>query len=154
MSDLGSALAITGGVILFVLLIIVGAYLLGAFATRRVLLYFGHERPWMAFIPVVSTIACVQCMQTDAEGNVALFGQNIKRDIFQWYPLITIVVAFVPVIGSLVSTVANIIANAHMYKDLLSAESGQDEAVLAWVSAFIPIVWLVLCYVKFNRNKY
>ena len=85
---------------------------------------------------------------------MALFGQNIKRDIFQWYPLVTIVVAFVPVIGSLVSTVANIIASAHMYKDLLSAESGQDEAVLAWVSAFIPIVWLVLCYVKFNRNKY
>ena len=45
-------------------------------------------------------------------------------------------------------------ASAHMYKDLLSAESGQDEAVLAWVSAFIPVVWLVLCYVKFNRNKY
>lgn len=119
---------------------------------KKVLAYYRHPRTWMAFIPVVSTIALVQCMKEDAEGKVAIFGKGIERKWFQWFPVLQIIVSYIPGIGSLLSTAISVICLAHVYKDLLSRtpEATGDETVISWVSAFIGIVWLVMCFTKFN----
>lgn len=146
---------ILGGLGLFTSFLIifeVAIFLISAFGIKKVLKYYGHNNIWMAFIPIVSTIALVQCMNTDANGNVFIFGKAIEKKWFVWFPVLQLVVGFIPTVGFLLSTAIGIICLAHTYKDLLNraSDSKEDNTVLAWVSSIIGVVWIALCYVKFN----
>lgn len=151
-SSIGYMLGGLGAFAIFLVLFAVAVYIVYALGTKKVLMYYNHKNTWMAFIPIANTIALVQCMKTDAQGNVAIFGKNIERKWFQWFPVLQFVVTYIPGVGSLLSTAIGVICLAHVYKDLLSRSNASDEdnTAIAWVSAFIGIVWLVLCYSKFN----
>lgn len=142
------------GMLLVSLIITVAVYLVVAFGTKRVLDYYGHTYPWLAFIPFGNLIALTQCMRTDEFGNIKIFGSDLQRDIFQWWPIILLVCGCIPGIGAFLVLAINIIAGAHVYKDLLSSESNQDETVLGWVCGVIPIVWVVMTYIRFKRVNY
>lgn len=155
MSDYGSIGYMLGGLGAFAIFLVafaVAVYIVYALGNKKVLMYYGHKNTWMAFIPIANTIALVQCMKTDAQGNVAIFGKNIERKYFMWFPVLQFVVTYIPGIGSLLSTAVGVIGFAHVYKDLLSRSNNasEDNTVISWVSAFIGIVWLVLCFSKFN----
>ncbi len=154
MSDLGVAsgiFAVLGGLFFFFLAIAVAVYIVAAIGCRKVLKYFGHQNTWMAFIPCLNVIALAQCVKADEEDNVAVFGQKIKKNYFVLFPVLQLIVSFIPTIGGILSFAIGIIGCGITYKDLLSRSNNQgDTTVLAWVSAVIGIVWLVMCYINFN----
>lgn len=150
---MAALLGILGGMVIFAFALAIVVYIVVAIATKRVLDYYGHTYPWLAFIPYANLIALTQCMRTDEAGNIMIFGKELKKDIFQWWPLALLVCSFIPKIGTLLVLAINIIAGAHVYKDLLSAESNEDETALGWVCGVIPIVWVVMCFVRFKKVK-
>lgn len=152
-SSLGYFIAGLGAFAFVMVLVLIAVYIVAAIGIKKVLNYYGHRNPWMAFIPIVSTIALVQCMEADHEGNVFIFGKPIEKKWFQWFPVLQFLVGYVPMVGGIASTVLGVVCLFHLYKDLLTRADNRstDYTLLAAVSSVIGIVWIVLCYTKFKR---
>lgn len=153
MSDLvslGYFIAEMGIIAIIILLLILVVYFIGVVGNIRVLEYYNHPNVWMAFIPIISTVALIQCVKEDYNGNILIFNKPIAKKHFIWAPILVVVLGFVPVLGSLLSTVLNIICLTYVYRDLLSRACREDMTIVSLISAFIPIVWVVMCYINFS----
>lgn len=142
---LSGLFAMSVGVILFVFALVVLLYVLWALAVQKVLKKLGSDIFWMAWIPILSTIALAR-EADDGSGNVDMFGQSIPVNIFMFWSIIDIALGMVPGIGNVLSFVFSGICGGIMYRTVYArCENRKESDMLAigLISGFFPIIALV-----------
>lgn len=142
---LGSILAMSIGVIIFVFALAILMYVLWALAVHKVLKKLGSDMPWMAWIPVLSTIALAR-EADDGSGNVDMFGMKVPVNIFMFWAVANLILGLIPNVGRLLSLVFSGICGGVMYRTVYAkCESRRENDMLAigLISGFFPIVALV-----------
>lgn len=149
---LGGLFAVSGIIIVVALAIIVAAYIVQSLAIKKALTFYGYDKTWAAWIPVYQTMCLVDCIDADADGMITIFGKLFKRDYFKWYPVASVLIGFLGFPG-IITTVINMVLNFVLYKHLYEQKSGKDETGLAVASAFIPLIWIIMCFTRFKGER-
>ena len=137
----------------FAILLVALSYVATSLANVRVLKYFNHSRPWAGWVPIYAQVCLTECM-TEEEGKIDAFSLKFPKKYFIFWPVAVIAVnTLVPYLGVMVAPLAATFFAAVVYKDLLSQESGKEEIALGIVCGLIPIVWIVLAFVKFKGQR-
>lgn len=142
---LGGLLAASIGVIIVVAILIIAAYILWALAVQKVLKKLGSDMAWMAWIPILSTIALAR-EADDGTGNVDVFGMSVPVNLFMFWGIAKSVLSMVPTAGGILSFAFGGICGGVMYRTIYAKMEGRKESEMlgiGLVSGFFPIVALV-----------
>ncbi len=144
------------GLMLVTLLICVVLYVLSALGSRYVLKTLGHPSPWMAWIPLLETVALASCCEEE-DNQVYVLNQPIPMNLFVLWPVLVIVCTFIPVVGTLLCLAINVLAGGSMYAILYAKMEGktrQECATLGYVSALICLIPVVKFLIYRHHGKY
>ena len=144
---------------LFVVVLAVGAYILTALMYSRLLKGLGHSKPSVAWIPVYNQVSA--CESTKAAG-VTIFNKYLPMQQFRLFaviPLASCVVNVVPILGSILGmlmSLAYLMGSYWFYKLTYSIIDGRDEVgdfdILAFLSLFVPLIPLFKFF-TFSTDK-
>ena len=133
-----------------IFIIFVLSYVATSLANVKVLKYFNHARTWAGWISIYGQICLTECM-TEEDGKIDAFFMKIPKKYFIFWPIAVMAVnALVPYLGAMVAPLAATFFAVVVYKDLLSQESGKEEIGLGIVCGILPIVWVVMAFIKFK----
>ena len=68
----------------------------------------GYDKAWAAWVPFFNTYALADCIPETKE-KVEIFGISIPGTVFKFWWLIGIVATWIPVVGSILSLVINVL---------------------------------------------
>lgn len=153
MSDYTAVLAALGIYLVFLLVVVVAAYVLYGISHMKALKALGYDKPWMAWIPFANYWALAD-VALNGEESMNLFGSlSIPAIVFKLWWVIAYVVNFIPAVGGLCFLVINIICLGTCYIKMYARLEGKDEKdvrVVGYLSGWIPLI--ALC--KFLAGKY
>ncbi|MBO5033060.1 MAG: hypothetical protein J6C19_12920 [Lachnospiraceae bacterium] len=148
-----AALAFLGAYLLVVVVIALAYYVVSSLAHMKALKAAGYDKAWMAWIPFANYYALADAA-ADHQDKVNLFGTlSVPAALYKFWWAVSIVLSFIPVIGSLASAVIKIIFLGNCYVKLfarLDRTSEQEQQVIGYLSGFLGIIAVV----KFLAGKY
>lgn len=151
--DTAAALAFVGAYMVVVLVIAIACYVVFSLAHMKALKALGYDKPWMAWIPFANYYAYADSV-TQGQDSVTLFGNvTIPVMVYKLWWIASFVAPFIPVIGTLLSTVITVIFLGNCYVKMyarLENTPEQDQQVIGYLSGFIAIIAVV----KFLAGKY
>lgn len=151
--DTAAALAFLGAYMVVVLVIAIACYVVFSLAHMKALKALGYDKPWMAWIPFANYYAYADSV-TQGQESVTLFGNvTIPVMVYKLWWIASFVAPFIPVIGTLLSTVITVIFLGNCYVKMyarLENTPEQDQQVIGYLSGFLAIIAVV----KFLVGKY
>lgn len=151
--DTAAALAFVGAYMVVVLVIAIACYVVFSLAHMKALKALGYDKPWMAWIPFANYYAYADSV-TKGQDSVTLFGNvTIPVMVYKLWWIASFVAPFIPVIGTLLSTVITVIFLGNCYVKMyarLENTPEQDQQVIGYLSGFLAIIAVV----KFLVGKY
>lgn len=144
-SVLSGLLAMSFGLLVFLFALVIVMYVLWSLAVFKVLKKLGSDWAWMAWIPVLSSIALAR-EADDGTGNVDMFGQKIPVNIFMFWSVANLLIAMIPGAGGILSRIFSTICGGLVYRSVYARCEGRTESemlALGLVSGFLPIIALV-----------
>ena len=151
--DSVAALAFLGAYMVVVLVIALAYYVVASLAHMKALKALGYDKPWMAWIPFANYYAYADSV-TQGQESVTLFGNvTIPVMVYKLWWIASFVAPFIPVIGTLLSTVITVIFLGNCYVKMyarLENTPEQDQQVIGYLSGFLAIIAVV----KFLVGKY
>ena len=152
---------------LIIMLLIIGVYVVQSIGLYRIAVKMGHKSPWMAWIPFANTY--LMFTLPEKPFRVLAINKEIqdRSNAFWIYLAITMgggivamVLAFIPIIGTLVLSVFPLLLNVAMifmlypmYKDLYEIffEDSQS-TVFSILSMFIPFAVVVIFMIAASKQ--
>lgn len=131
-------------IILITLLLLIGVYVIWAFACMRVLKYLSYPNAWMAWIPFAREWALGDAAAMGG-GTVDMFGKQVPAILVQLKWLV-FVINVVPVIGQLAFLAGTIILSGTLYANLYAACEGRDVSEvrgIGYLSGWLQIIALI-----------
>ena len=151
--DTAAALAFVGAYMVVVLVIVIACYVVFSLAHMKALKALGYDKPWMAWIPFANYYAYADSV-TKGQDSVTLFGNvTIPVMVYKLWWIAGFVAPFIPVIGTLLSTVITVVFLGNCYVKMyarLENTPEQDQQVIGYLSGFLGIIAVV----KFLAGKY
>lgn len=152
-NDVTFWIAILGAYIVAIVVIGLIVYVLSSLAHMKALKALGYDKAWMAWIPFAQQYALAD-VAADNQQSVHLFGSiSVPAVLYKFWWILWIVLPFVPVIGSLASTVVLVVFLGNCYVKIyarLDGTSEQEQQVIGYLSGFLSIIAIV----KFLAGKY
>lgn len=153
MDDVALLLAVLGAYLAVFLVIGLVVYVLSSLAHMKALKALGYSKAWMAWIPFVRLYAFAD-VAADNQESVHMFGSvSVPAVLYKFWWVVWIVLPFVPIIGSLASTVELVVFLGNCYVKMYARLEGtteQDQQVIGYLSGLLPIIAIV----KFLAGKY
>ncbi len=153
MDNVALFLAVLGAYLAVFLVIGLVVYVLSSLAHMKALKALGYSKAWMAWIPFVRLYAFAD-VAADNQESVHMFGSiSVPAVLYKFWWVVWIVLPFVPVIGSLASTVVLVVFLGNCYVKMYARLEGtteQEQQVIGYLSGFLPIIAIV----KFLAGKY
>ncbi|MDE6920432.1 MAG: hypothetical protein K2P40_05670 [Lachnospiraceae bacterium] len=153
MDDVALLLAVLGAYLAVFLVIGLVVYVLSSLAHMKALKALGYSKAWMAWIPFVRLYAFAD-VAADNQESVHMFGSvSVPAVLYKFWWVVWIVLPFVPIIGSLASTVVLVVFLGNCYVKMYARLEGtteQDQQVIGYLSGLLPIIAIV----KFLAGKY
>lgn len=153
MDDVALLLAVLGAYLAVFLVIGLVVYVLSSLAHMKALKALGYSKAWMAWIPFVRLYAFAD-VAADNQESVHMFGTvSVPAVLYKFWWVVWIVLPFVPIIGSLASTVVLVVFLGNCYVKMYARLEGtteQDQQVIGYLSGLLPIIAIV----KFLAGKY
>lgn len=153
MDNAAVLLAVVGAYLMVIIVIALVVYVLSSLAHMKALKALGYDKAWMAWIPFAQQYALAD-VAAGNQDSVTLFGSvSVPAILYKFWWILWIVLPFVPVIGSLASTVVCIIFLGNCYVKIyarLEGTSEQEQQVIGYLSGFLVIIAIV----KFLIGKY
>ena len=151
-NDLAVLMAVLGAYIIVVVVIALVVYVLSSLAHMKALKALGYDKAWMAWIPFAQQYALADAA-ADHQDSVHLFGSvSVPAVLYKFWWILWIVLPFVPVIGSLASTVVLVVFLGNCYVKIyarLDGTSEQEQQVIGYLSGFLTSIAIV----KFRAGK-
>lgn len=152
-NDVTFWIAILGAYIVAIVVIGLIVYVLSSLAHMKALKALGYDKAWMAWIPFAQQYALAD-VAADNQQSVHLFGSiSVPAVLYKFWWILWIVLPFVPIIGSLASTVVLVVFLGNCYVKIyarLDGTSEQEQQVIGYLSGFLSIIAIV----KFLAGKY
>lgn len=153
MSDSAVFLAVIGAYLMVFLVVGVIFYVLTSLAHMKALKALGYDKAWMAWIPFAQQYALADVAAGNQE-SVTLFGSfSVPAVLYKFWWILWIILPFVPVIGSLASTVVMVLFLGNCYVKIYARLDGtpeQEQQVIGYLSGFLVIIAIV----KFLAGRY
>ena len=133
------------GLFVFVAILGIAVYVLYGISHMKALKMMGYNKAWAAWIPFFSSYALADCIPETKE-NVNIFGISIPGTVFKFWWILSIVVAYVPGIGTLLSMAVTIICAGLCYTSIyatLEGKSKDEVKVVGYLSGWIGIIAIV-----------
>ncbi len=131
---------------LFLLIIAVFVYALTAICYKKIFKAYGYERPNYAWVPFyrLYILADLTC-----DGNFYIGDFTVEKKYFVWWWAISYIIAFIPFVGSITSTIIHIICLGHChYEGIKKLDPSYDNKILSYLSSVIEIILWVLVLPK------
>jgi len=140
-----SILAFTGAALVITFAIVIAIYIVYSLAFFKALKKVDYRNPWLAWIPVAQHFALADAaFDDDKETSVIFFGKcTLPKMVVNFYWVITYVIAFIPVIGSIASLILNVLVLGAIFAKLfVKIEGGtyEEKRAVAYISAVIPLI--------------
>lgn len=132
-------------VMIVIAILAIAVYVLFGISHMKALKMMGYDKAWAAWIPFFSSYALADCIPETKE-NVDIFGLSIPGTVFKFWWLVSFIVAYVPVVGTLLSLAVTIICAGLCYTSIYSILEGKskDEVKLVgYLSGWINIIAIV-----------
>ena len=148
-------LAIVAGWAFILIIMLVVSYLLQAFSIYYVLKNLSYPEPLLAFIPFANMYALSSIVPSYKVYVTATIG--IKREVFNIWWLIAILVTMIPAVGWLLSLIIRIPCYTRIIQYVYSVfdkRREEEETILAIVSAIFPIIFFIRCLIyMFSKTR-
>ena len=152
-AELLAGLAFLGAYMAVVIVIGLAYYVVASLAHMKALKALGYDKAWLAWIPFANFYAYADSV-TKGQDSVTLFGNlSVPVMVYKLWWIASFVAPFIPVIGTLLSTVITVIFLGNCYVKMyarLENTPEQDQQVIGYLSGFIGIIAVV----KFLIGKY
>lgn len=138
--DVISIILASGFVATIVFLVIYG---FTSLSYQKIFKAYNYAHPGYAWIPFyrLYILADLTC------GDTFMLGEfEIEKKIFLWWWLITYIIAFVPLVGGLISFILNVLCLGFCHHEgIKKVDPTYDNVVLSYVSAIFSIVlWFLV----------
>lgn len=145
MNEVAMLLTILGAVLVPVLLIGVVMYVITSLAYKKVFDMYEYQNWVFAWIPFLRTYALADVCVKD-EPEVVLLGMHINSQLFKFWWVIQLVVAFIPYIGGIASFVLQIICLGHCYTTVyadMDDKTYSESQGLGYLSSVISLIFII-----------
>lgn len=153
MDDLAVVIAVLGAYLMVIVVIALVFYVLSSLAHMKALKALGYDKAWMAWIPFAQQYALADVAAAN-QASVTLFGSlSVPAVLYKFWWVVWIILPFIPIVGSFVSTVWLIVFLGNCYVKIyarLEGTSEQEQQVIGYLSGFLSIIAVV----KFLAGKY
>ena len=142
---LSAMMASFAGLLVFGAILSIAVYVLYGISHMKAFKMMGYDKAWAAWIPFFSSYALADCIPETKE-DVNIFGLSIPGNLFKFWWIVSIVVAYVPAVGTLLSLAVTIICAGLCYTSIYSILEGKskDEVkVVGYLSGWINIIAIV-----------
>ena len=151
-------LSILAGWAFILIIMLVASYLLQAFSIYYVLKNLSYPEPLLAFIPFANMYALSSIVPSYNDGKVYVTATiGIKREVFNIWWLIAILVTMIPAVGWLLSLIIRIPCYTRIIQYVYSVfdkRREEEETILAVVSAIFPIIFFIRCLIyMFSKTR-
>lgn len=129
---------------IFIFAIVVAAYVINAMATVKCLKALGYDKPIAGWIPFYNQYALAEV--TGFESVDLGFNIVMPMKYFKFWWAFPIVLNLIPVIGSIAGMVFSIAAGGWNYGMLYALTENRDyqeQKVLGYITAFVPVIAIV-----------
>lgn len=134
------------GMLFFVLLLVVGVYLLSAYAEFQLLKAFNYKYPWMAWVPLAQNYAYGDlCTQTTGS-YMSIVNVAFPNILLQFGWVLSVILPYVPVVGSLLNIAWSVVYFGTICDFIYKRVEGQDNKILAGISGWFSIVLVIKIY--------
>lgn len=145
--------AMSMGVLIVCLAVVVALYVVEALAIMRVLTILGYQNPWMAWIPLLNYFALAR-VTADENGNTRIFGFELPNMVFSFWWIAWLAVDYIPNVGGLLGIVLRVICLGTCFIYIYSHVENKPESevkALGYVSGLIPIIAIVK-FLTYDKN--
>lgn len=129
---------------IFIFAIVVAAYVINALATVKCLKALGYDKPIAGWIPFYNQYALAEV--TGFESVDLGFNIVMPMKYFKFWWAFPIILNLIPVIGSIAGMVFSIAAGGWNYGMLYALTENRDyqeQKVLGYITAFVPVIAIV-----------
>lgn len=145
--------AMSMGVLIVCLAVVVALYVVEALAIMRVLTILGYQNPWMAWIPLLNYFALAR-VTANENGNTRIFGFELPNMVFCFWWVAWLAVDYIPNVGGLLGIVLRVICLGTCFIYIYSRVENKPESevkALGYVSGLIPIIAIVK-FLTYDKN--
>lgn len=145
--------AMSMGVQIVCLAVVVALYVVEALAIMRVLTILGYQNPWMAWIPLLNYFALAR-VTANENGNTRIFGFELPNMVFCFWWVAWLAVDYIPNVGGLLGIVLRVICLGTCFIYIYSRVENKPESevkALGYVSGLIPIIAIVK-FLTYDKN--
>ena len=137
-----------GFIILSMFLIVIAffvfIYVFTAKWHNKLLEYMEYENAWFAWIPILSNYALADMVCSWVEEETVKLGNNsISKSFIRLYPIIALVVNFIPGIGQLASLIVYLLLGGYVYQQVFAVMEECDPEQckgIGMISGWINII--------------
>lgn len=151
---MGAILAIGGFMIIFILVILIGVYVLTALAIGRVLAIYGYENTWMAWIPFINYFALADAV-CEGRQTLSLFGKELPAILFKFWWIGQYILSQIPYIGWICSIAVAVLFFGTVLTECyarIEDRPVEDMQVLGFISGWITIIPIIK-FLTYDKNK-
>lgn len=120
----------------------IALYVLYGVSHMKALKMMGYQNAWAAWIPFYNSYALADCIP-ETRGEVQLASLTIPGDLFKLWWLLSFIVGFVPVIGTLASLAINIFCGGYCYSSIFSIlerKPKHEVETIGYLSGWLDII--------------
>ncbi len=126
----------------FAAMISIAVWAFTSFAHMKAFKMMGYQNAWGAWIPFYSSYILADCIP-ETKGDVDLWGFKVPGNVFKFWWLIVYAVAFIPLIGTILSMAGSIICAGYCYTSIFSIlenKSKEDVQAFGYLSGWINLI--------------